>query len=593
MTRTTDEELLAAVRAGEPHAFQDLRDRHWPTAVALARLHTPSRPDAEQLAGTAVDQVVADLPDGAAPEAFLRARLVGVVGRAGAEPPRSAEAVSRVYLGLPPSWQAVLWHTEVEGLSLERTAAVLGLSSAATTALHLEARAGLRAAYRRLRLEQPRTSACDECAGRLGALVDGALPGPRRRELQTHLDECPRCTADLLYLQDTEASLRGWVLPVLAGVPLWGDAVAELGEIVRTAGRTGAERPAAAPGADLAGGSLAAVGTARRGRKVLLGAGALAAAATLAGLAVTGPGGPGDGTTRAADSGGAGAGAPSGAAPTSAAEDGDGRAPAGGSGASGAGVPSLPVVDPSPGPLTEAAAAARSTARGSNGTARGAAADAGPAAPAGEGDRTVTPGSAGGAATERVDPDVPAGGGAPDSRSAAGSRGTSDDGSAPENRGTSDNGSTAGGRSGSDGAVSDGRSGSDGAVTGGGSGGTSAPPGDPAPAPGGSDGPPVRDRPGGGPAESPNPAPVQSPGVPPTTPPDGSPTTPADGSSPEPPSPDPTPPPGAPSPSLPAAGDPGTPPAAEPGPPVPDGSTTAPATDPAPGDGTPGPVPSA
>ncbi|KLU10568.1 zf-HC2 domain-containing protein, partial [Kocuria sp. SM24M-10] len=288
MTRTTDEELLAAVRAGEPHAFQDLRDRHWPTAVAVARLHTPSRPDAEQLAGTAVDQVVADLPAGDGPEAFLRARLVGVVGRAGAEPPRSAEAVSRVYLGLPPAWQAVLWHAEVEALPLERTAAVLGLSTAATTALHLEARAGLRAAYRRLRLDHPRTSACEECAGELGALVDGVLPGPRRSEVQAHLDGCPRCTADLLYLQDTEAGLRGWVLPVLAGVPLWGNTVDELGEIVRTAGRAGAQRPAAVPGADLAGGSLAAVGTARRGRKVLLGAGTLAAAAALAGLAVTG-----------------------------------------------------------------------------------------------------------------------------------------------------------------------------------------------------------------------------------------------------------------------------------------------------------------
>ncbi|MFF0944647.1 zf-HC2 domain-containing protein [Kocuria sp. CPCC 205300] len=346
MTRTTDEELLAAVRAGEPHAFHDLRDRHWPTAVAVARLHTPSRPDAEQLAGTAVDQTLADLSADDAPEVFLRARLVEVAGRAGAEPPRAAEAVSGVYLGLPPSWQAVLWHTEVEGLPLDRTAELLGLSPAATTALHLEARAGLRAAYRRTKLDHPLTGACEECAGDLGAFVDGALPAPRLRAVEAHLDDCPRCTADLLHLQDTEAGLRGWVLPVLAGVPLWGDAVGDLGALVRAAGRESAGRPAAAPGADLAGGSLAAVGAARRGRKVLLGAGALAAAAALAGVAVTGPGGLGDGTTPAADTraqeGGDGAATPVPSTPAAASgpaatEPGDsGSAPeAGGSDAAG------------------------------------------------------------------------------------------------------------------------------------------------------------------------------------------------------------------------------------------------------------------
>ncbi|MEX5269341.1 zf-HC2 domain-containing protein [Kocuria sabuli] len=339
MTRTTDEELLAAVRAGEPRAFQDLRDRHWPTAVAVARLHTPSRPDAEQLAGTAVDQALADLSGDDAPEVFLRARLVEVAGRAGAEPPRAAEAVSGVYLGLPPSWQAVLWHTEVEGLPLDRTAELLGLSPAATTALHLEARAGLRAAYRRTKLNHPLADACEECAGDLGAFVDGALPAPRLRAVEAHLDHCPRCTADLLYLQDTEASLRGWVLPVLAGVPLWGDAVGDLGALVRAAGRESAARPAA-PGADLAGGSLAAVGAARRGRRVLLGAGALAAAAALAGVAVTGPGGLGDGTTPEANTraqeGGDGAATPVPSAPAAApgpaaTEPGDrGSAPAAG-----------------------------------------------------------------------------------------------------------------------------------------------------------------------------------------------------------------------------------------------------------------------
>ncbi|MCC5785007.1 hypothetical protein CRM73_19085, partial [Kocuria sp. CCUG 69068] len=280
-TPRTDEELLAAVRAQQPDAFPDLRDRHWHTAVVVARLHTPSRQDAEQLAGTAFDQVLAELgeetQDEGGPGVFLRARLVAVVGRAGVERASAAGTVTGIYLGLPASWQAVLWHLEVEALGLERTAAVLGLSPAATTALHLEARAGLRAAYRRARQDLPTLAGCADCAADLGAFADGGLSAERTQAVQDHLDECPRCTADHLYLQDTEAGLRGWLLPVLAGVPLWDVRTDELVELVRAAGRMSAGRLGAAPGTDVAGGALAAVHVTRRGRKVLLGAGALAA----------------------------------------------------------------------------------------------------------------------------------------------------------------------------------------------------------------------------------------------------------------------------------------------------------------------------
>ncbi|MEX5297758.1 zf-HC2 domain-containing protein [Kocuria sp. CPCC 205292] len=386
-TPRTDEELLAAVRAQRPDAFPDLRDRHWHTAVVVARLHTPSRQDAEQLAGTAFDQVLAELDEGAGgedgPGVFLRARLVAVVGRAGAEQEHAAESVTGVYLGLPASWQAVLWHLEIEALELERTAAVLGLSPAATTALHLEARAGLRAAYRQARQDLPALPGCADCAADLGAFADGGLPAERAQAVRSHLDECPRCTADHLYLQDTEAGLRGWLLPVLAGVPLWDTRTDELVELIRTAGRMSAGRLGAAPGTDVAGGALAAVHVSRRGRKVLLGAGALAAAAALAGVAATGSGGLGDGTTQAAgDTGGAGGTASSAPATTSGADDGAAAAAR----APGAAVPgragtmlSLPTAEPSPGPLTEAAAEAR-TARASSGTIITAAAAEGPAA---------------------------------------------------------------------------------------------------------------------------------------------------------------------------------------------------------------------
>ncbi|MFE7631790.1 zf-HC2 domain-containing protein [Kocuria sp. NPDC057446] len=355
----TDEELLAAVREQQPDAFPDLRDRHWHTAVVVARLHTPSRQDAEQLAGTSFDQVLAetlgedraesgeDGPTGA----FLRARLVAVVGRAGPERGSAAETVAGIYLGLPAAWQAVLWHLEIEALELGRTAAVLGLSPSATTALHLEARAGLRAAYRRARQELPTLPGCADCAADLGAFADGGLSAERTQAVQFHLDECPRCAADHLYLQDTEAGLRGWLLPVLAGVPLWDVRTDEIVELVRTAGRMSAGRLRAAPGTDVAGGALAAVHVSRRGRKVLLGAGALAAAAALAGVTVVGSGGLGDGTTQATGRlGGTGTAPPSPGDPASPGAAGTTATPAGGAGTTvpGAAGPAGPVAPTGP-----------------------------------------------------------------------------------------------------------------------------------------------------------------------------------------------------------------------------------------------------
>ncbi|MFF0990001.1 zf-HC2 domain-containing protein [Kocuria nitroreducens] len=396
-TPRTDEELLAAVRAQRPDAFTDLRDRHWHTAVVVARLHTPSRQDAEQLAGTAFDQVLAETGDeggdASGPGVFLRARLVAVVGRAGVERDVAADTVTGIYLGLPAAWQAVLWYFEIEALGVERTAAVLGLSPAATTALHLEARARLRAAYRQARQDLPTLPRCADCAADLGAFADGGLSAERTQTVQSHLDECPRCTADHLYLQDTEAGLRGWLLPVLAGVPLWDARTDELVELVRTAGRMSAGRLGAAPGTDVAGGALAAVHVSRRGRKVLLGAGALAAAAALAGVAVTGSGGLGDRTTQAAERiGGSGATAPSASSggddetATTVRGTGPGATVPGAVGA----VLSLPTSEPSPGPLTEAAAEARTadasggvitaaTADGTSAGSRAAGADAGAA----------------------------------------------------------------------------------------------------------------------------------------------------------------------------------------------------------------------
>ncbi|WP_101851876.1 zf-HC2 domain-containing protein [Kocuria flava] len=218
----TDAELAAAVRRAEPGAAARLRARHRATALAAADLRTD---DPARLADRATGRVLDRLRCGDGPPVFPRARVVAAVGDLVGRDPRSAgdpERLAEHYLALPPGQQAVLWHREVEGLSVESTARLLGLGPAATTALHLEARARLRAAWRRAAAATPPAPACAPCAADLGALADGVLTGDRARAVREHLRSCPRCTADHLHLQDTDAGLRGWLLPVLAGLPPWG-----------------------------------------------------------------------------------------------------------------------------------------------------------------------------------------------------------------------------------------------------------------------------------------------------------------------------------------------------------------------------------
>ena len=364
----TDEDLLAAVRAQEPHAFRELRDRHRSTALGVALLHTPNGHDAEQLAGTAFDQVLADLEDGRGPDAFLRARLVAVVGRAGEQTPYAAEAVSGAYLGLPPVWQAVLWYLDVEGLEPAQAAGLLGVAPEDIRALRLEARAGLRAAYRRAQLDAPFTPACDEHAGRLGAFVGGGLLPEQASAVREHLDACPRCTAEHLYLRDTDAGLRSWLVPVLAGVSPWGAQAAKVQDLVRIAGHVSAAPAPAVSGRDAVRRMLAAVALSRRGRQVVLGAGALATVAVLAGVTVTGPADLADGASRTGDLSAGAASAEGPGVPSSSSAD---SSPADRESGPVAGVAgpaetrdtgrtlSLPTSEPSSGPLSESAAAQR------------------------------------------------------------------------------------------------------------------------------------------------------------------------------------------------------------------------------------------
>ncbi|MFE7631791.1 zf-HC2 domain-containing protein [Kocuria sp. NPDC057446] len=313
-----DDVLLDAAHAGDADAFAALRERYRGTALAVARSRTGSPEEAERVAAAALGRIEQIVGEGGGPRAFLGAFVVWMVGReadGGTRPvalpddPADPSSLVRVFSGLPAEWQGFLWRTEVLGQSARRASAALGLGAVAAAGLHRDMVRGLRGLYGRAAADREAGPDCAEFSGELPHFVRGTRGQRSRRDVKAHLDGCARCTAEYLSRQDVGTGLRTWTLPVLAGLPLWGTESLELTNLIAGAGTAAA---AAAPGAVGAGrapgtpaaGAAAGAHRARpdggagasawsgRRAKVLLGAGALATAAVVATVGVSGGGDP-------------------------------------------------------------------------------------------------------------------------------------------------------------------------------------------------------------------------------------------------------------------------------------------------------------
>ncbi|GAA2512773.1 hypothetical protein GCM10009859_10270 [Kocuria salsicia] len=248
----SDERLLTAVRNGDSAAFAELYERHRGAALAVARMHSRTESDAQDLVSEAFTRVLGLLREGKGPREFLRAYLVTAVSRLAAdraneltrtrpEDPQpngpldrvelfddtvvrqvDSAVVARAFASLPERWQEILWYLEVEGRRPRQVAGVVGAQPNAVSALGKRAREGLRAAYVQEHVSARALAECREFSSQLGAFTRGALTPLRTKAVQDHLDGCRRCTAEYLQLQDLGLGLRGWILPVLAGLPLWG-----------------------------------------------------------------------------------------------------------------------------------------------------------------------------------------------------------------------------------------------------------------------------------------------------------------------------------------------------------------------------------
>ena len=314
----SDAELIDAVRKGTTSAYGSLYERHVASAYNLARQLSRSPAEADDLVSEAFAKVLDTLRGGRGPDSAFRAYLLTALRHnaydktrrdrkvelsddvstvsgvkqdavseqfsdtavAGLERSLAAQAFAR----LPERWQAVLWHTEIEGQSPAEVAPILGLTANGVSALAYRAREGLRQAYLQVHLAQTTDRRCRATAERLGAWTRSGLAKREKAQVEAHLDECDRCRALAAELADVNGAMRGFIAPLVLGVGAAGY-LAIAGGKITTVSVIGA--------AAASGGAGGAAGAAASGPRQVLGvaaSGAAMVAAVVVGL--TAGGGP-------------------------------------------------------------------------------------------------------------------------------------------------------------------------------------------------------------------------------------------------------------------------------------------------------------
>jgi RNA polymerase sigma factor (sigma-70 family) len=250
----SDAELIAMVRSGNLAAYGTLYERHVGAAYNLARQLARSKAESDDLVSDAFAKVLDTLRAGKGPDSAFRAYLLTALRHtaydktrkdkrldlnedmttlsgaggpatdaltvpfsdtavAGLERTMAAKAFAR----LPERWQAVLWHTEIEGQTPAEVAPLLGLTANGVSALAYRAREGLRQAYLQVHLAETSAERCRATAERLGAWTRDGLSKRERAQVEAHLDECDRCRALAAELADVNGALRAVVAPIVLG----------------------------------------------------------------------------------------------------------------------------------------------------------------------------------------------------------------------------------------------------------------------------------------------------------------------------------------------------------------------------------------
>jgi len=241
----SDADLIAASRSGDAAAYATLYQRHVAAANSLARQLVRDLAEADDVVAESFAKILDLLGRGGGPEGAFRPYLLTVVRRAAYDRHRAMRRqlvtdqleafdpgiafadpavahlersmIARAFASLPERWQAVLWHTEIEGAKPAEVASLLGLSANGVAALAYRAREGLRQAYLQMHLSGAVRRECRPVVAKLGAYVRGGLTKRDAAVVAGHLDQCAYCQEVFAELGDVNAALRGIVAPLILG----------------------------------------------------------------------------------------------------------------------------------------------------------------------------------------------------------------------------------------------------------------------------------------------------------------------------------------------------------------------------------------
>ncbi|WP_134322675.1 sigma-70 family RNA polymerase sigma factor [Cumulibacter soli] len=273
--KAADAEYITAVRGGDRSAFAPLYKRHQAAAYHLARQLVTSPSEAEDLVSESFAKVFNTLLSGGGPDSAFRAYLLTSVRNTFYDAVRQGKKLSytdnleplvegeefedptvkgldnalaaKAFATLPERWQAVLWHTEIEGESPAQVAPLLGLTANGVAALAYRAREGLKQAFLQAHVADVATDDCKVTNSRLGAWSRGGLSTREQRQVDAHLEVCDRCAAVAAEISDLGTGLRGVVAVLAIGTPtltaayLAGGSMAKIGALAWA----GATAPAA------------------------------------------------------------------------------------------------------------------------------------------------------------------------------------------------------------------------------------------------------------------------------------------------------------------------------------------------------------
>ncbi|MGR0160464.1 RNA polymerase sigma factor [Paenarthrobacter nitroguajacolicus] len=167
-----DHELLEAVRRGHMDAYGILFTRYNHLAVSTARWILGSHDLAVDAAHEAFSRILAAIRAGSGPHDTFRGYLRATVTREARKQVRRRAAETPVpehpesshpiedfaghlidaslrtaFQSLPPRWQLVIWHLDIEDMPLKDVAPLFNLSPNALASLHRRAKRGFARAY--------------------------------------------------------------------------------------------------------------------------------------------------------------------------------------------------------------------------------------------------------------------------------------------------------------------------------------------------------------------------------------------------------------------------------------------------------------